>query len=73
MNFMLYIPKFHRIESEIHPNFPKIRPIRLGPNFFFQNESQNLDSDMHGNAMFGTLNFLLVEVDRLIFLMLVYC
>jgi hypothetical protein len=34
MNFMLYIPKFHRIESEIHLNFPEIRPIRLGPNFF---------------------------------------
>jgi hypothetical protein len=32
---MLYILKIHRIEFEIHPNFPEIRPIRLGPNFFF--------------------------------------
>jgi hypothetical protein len=33
-NFMLHISKIHRIDSEIHPNFPEIRPIRLGPNFF---------------------------------------
>jgi hypothetical protein len=31
---MLHIPKIHRIESEIHLNFPEIRPIQLGPNFF---------------------------------------
>jgi hypothetical protein len=31
---MLYISKIYRIESEIHPNFLKIRPIQLGPNFF---------------------------------------
>jgi hypothetical protein len=33
-NFTLHIPKIHRIESEIHPNFSEIRPIQLGPNFF---------------------------------------
>jgi hypothetical protein len=33
-NFTFHIPKIHRIESEIHLNFPEIRSIRLGPNFF---------------------------------------
>jgi hypothetical protein len=39
---MLYIPKFHRIGSEIHPNFPEIRPIRLEPNFFSKTNPKTL-------------------------------
>ena len=47
--------QFPKIQPEIEPNLPEFRPFRLGPNFFFQNESQNpleiaLSNTSHAHA-----------------------